>query len=119
MILFLVVVMGFLLGFGLSELLFEIDGIHLSYKEKIENKTDKALKKKNKYLYSYIRFRIEEEAKKGHTSADIGTLFTIDCDDYNISPKEVELFCEINGFGYVKERVNNLGIIEYNIITWG
>lgn len=116
-------VIGFLLGFGLSELLFEINGIpilkHLSYKEKIENKTDKALKKKNKYLYSYIRFRIEKEAKKGHTSADIGTLFTIDCDGYDISPKEVELFCEINGFGYVKERVNNLGIIEYNIITWG
>lgn len=120
---FALVFMGFLLGFGLSEFLFEIDGIpilkRLSYKEKIENKTDKALKKKNKYLYSYIRLRIEEEAKKGHTSADIGTLFAIDCDDYNISPKEVKLFCEINGFGYVKERVNNLGIIEYNIITWG
>ena len=99
---FALVVMGFLLGFGLSELLFEIDGIpilkHLSYKEKIENKTDKALKKKNKYLYSYIRLRIEEEAKKGHTSADIGTLFAIDCDDYNISPEEVKLFCEINKF---------------------
>ena len=58
MISFTLVVMGFLLGFGLSELLFEIDGIpilkRLSYKEKIENKTDKALKKKN-FLFDFLK----------------------------------------------------------------
>lgn len=116
---FILVFMGFLLAFGLSELLFEIDGKpilkRLSYKEKIENKTNRALKKKNKYLYSYIRLCIEEEAKKGYTSAAIG----IDFDDYNISSKEIKLFCEVNDFGYVKERVNNFGVTEYNIITWG